>query len=264
MKRCIFGFVLAFAFSLGACKTGGGGINLFTLEQDKELGEKLKTEIMSDPKTYPILPYQGNEKAYNYLYAMRDEILKSGKIKHKADFKWELHIIKDDKTLNAFAAPGGFMCVYTGLVKYLDYPDHLAGVLGHEIAHADQRHSTHSMTKAYGLEAVVGVLSGGNPGLLSQIASGLTQLSFSRAHEKDADAHSVDYLCDTKYAANGAAGFFEKLVSSGQAGGTPAFMSTHPNPGNRVEAIKARANELKCKTTFANDPAWAGFKASIP
>jgi len=259
MKKYLF-FCLLLAFS--ACKNGLG-LNVFTLQQDKQLGDKLKAEILSNPSKYPVLPYQGNEKAYNYLYAMRDEILKSDKIRYRSQFKWELHIIKDDKTLNAFAAPGGFMCVYTGLIKYLEHADHLAGVLGHEIAHADQRHSTQAMTKAYGLQVVTQVAAGSGGGQLAEIAAGLTQLSFSRGHEKDADEHSVEYLCDTRYASNGAAGFFEKLVANKAAGGTPAFLSTHPSPKNRVKDINDLAKKLRCKTTMADNTGWAQFKASV-
>jgi predicted Zn-dependent protease len=252
--------VATFLLLLAACKDGRG-LNVFTVAQDKQLGAKLKAEIMANPAKYPILPFVGNEQAYNYMYAMRDLILKSPKIKYKNQFTWELHIIKDDKTLNAFAAPGGFMCVYTGLIKYLEHADHLAGVLGHEIAHADQRHSTQSMTKAYGLQAVLAVATGGHSNVLAEMAAGLTQLSFSRSHEKDADAHSVDYLCGSGYAADGAAGFFQKLVSSGSAGGTPAFLSTHPNPGNRVQAIKARAQKSGCSTQLNQNSGYAAFKA---
>ncbi len=260
--------LLALAFSsillLSTCKSSGGrGLNIFSVEQDKQLGAQLKAEIQSKPSEYKVLPYVGNEQAYNYLYKMRDAILASSEVKFRKEFNWELYIIHDDKTLNAFCAPGGYMYVYTGLIKYLDKADDLAGVIGHEIAHADQRHSTQQMTRSYGLQTLVGILAGENPGMLAQLALGLTTLKFSRNHEKDADNHSVDYLCDTKYAANGAATFFKKLIDQGQGGG-PAFLSTHPNPGNRVEAINARAKELKCSTKPIANSGYAAFKALLP
>ncbi|MCH2046108.1 MAG: M48 family metalloprotease [Saprospiraceae bacterium] len=229
----------------------GRGMNVFSVTQDKQLGAQLKDQIASNPSEYKILPYSGNERLYNFLYEMRDEILKSDEVKFKTEFNWELYIIDDKETLNAFCAPGGYMYVYTGLMLYLDKADHLAGVIGHEIAHADQRHSTQQMTKAYGLEAVSAIVTGGKSSRLAEMVKGLTSLSFSRTHEKDADDHSVDYLCDTKYAANGAAAFFEKLIAQGGSR-TPAFLSTHPNPGNRVQAIKNRAQELKCITKLSN------------
>jgi len=224
----------------------------------------LKAEIEANPSEYPVLPYLGNESAYNYLYAMRDAILSSSEVQYKEEFDWELFIIQDDSTLNAFAAPGGYMYVYTGLIKFLQEADHLAGVLGHEIAHADQRHSTQQMTQTYGLDVLISVVAGDDPGTLAQIASGLAALSFSRSHETDADDHSVDYLCDTDYASNGAAAFFEKLIDQGQTGGTPAFLSTHPNPGNRVENINTRASDKGCSMTLKPNETYAAFQNSLP
>jgi predicted Zn-dependent protease len=264
MKKTIFwGIFLAFAVILGSCKKGNG-INIFTVEQDKQFGAQLKVQIDSTPSQYPVLPYIGNEQAYNYLYAMRDDILSSDKIQYKNTFNWELYIINDDSTLNAFCAPGGYIYVYTGIIAFLDEADHLAGVLGHEIAHADRRHSTQQMTQQYGLEVLLGVIAGDNPGMLAQIAAGLTSLSFSRSHETDADDHSVEYLCDTEYASNGAAAFFQKLIDNGQSGATPAFLSTHPDPGNRVQNINTDAANLGCSTTLKANAGWAAFQALMP
>ncbi len=262
MKKTLFlGFCLALLGIFGYSCKKDSGINIFTLEQDKQFGAQLKGQIDSSPAQYPVLPYIGNEAAYNYLYAMRDEILTSDKIQYKNEFNWELYIIDNDSTLNAFCAPGGYIYVYTGIIKFLDEADHLAGVLGHEIAHADRRHSTQQMTQAYGINVLLTILAGDNPGMLAQIAAGLTTLSFSRSHETDADDHSVEYLCDTDYASNGAAAFFQKLIDLGQSGGTPAFLSTHPDPGNRVQNINGDAAELGCSTTLKPNAGWETFQS---
>lgn len=261
-----FFFLLLTATSFSACDRP---VNIFTVEQDKQLGAQLKTEIESNPSQYPLLSEAAYPTAYAYLNAMKNEILNSPEVKFKTDFLWELKIIQDDSTLNAFCAPGGYIYVYTGLMKYLDKVDHLAGVLAHEIAHADQRHSTASMTEQYGLELLIQVASGNaTAGQLAQIAGGLTALGFSRAHETDADEHSVDYLQSTKYACNGASGFFAKLIAQGQAGGGPAFLSTHPDPGNRVTKINDRATSLGCSTNLWHDNgdngAYTAMLATLP
>ena len=67
---------------------------------------------------------------------MRDDLLATGQVDHADDFEWELYIIDDAETLNAFAAPGGYIWIYTGILKYLSEDDYFAGVLGHELAHA--------------------------------------------------------------------------------------------------------------------------------
>lgn len=248
-------------------------VNVFTVSQDKDLGAQLEQEIASDPAQYPVLDPAQYPTAYAYLLEMRDEILTSPEVKFKTEFTWELKIIHDDAVLNAFCAPGGYIYVYTGLMKYLDKVDHLAGVLAHEIAHADQRHSTASMTEQYGLETLIAIASNNaTAAQLSQVAGSLTQLGFSRAHETDADEHSVDYLQSTKYACDGASGFFAKLIATGQTSGTPAFLSTHPDPGNRVTKITERADELSCSKVLHHDDtstngdngAYAAMLATLP
>lgn len=265
----LFYLLLGVALLGSACERP---VNIFTVQQDKELGAQLAQEIENNPQEYPILDPAQYPVAYSYMYEMRDEILASPELKFKDEFEWQLRIINDDNTLNAFAAPGGYIYIYTGLMKYLDKVDHLAGVLAHEIAHADQRHSTSQMTKAYGLELLVAIASNNaTAGQLSQVAAGLTSLGFSRADESDADEHSVEYLQTAKYACNGAAGFFEKLIDQGQASGTPAFLSTHPNPDNRVVKINERADELSCPKGPAqyyhdngDNGAYAAMLATLP
>lgn len=250
---------------LTACgSSSGGGLNLFSLEDDVALGQQLSDEVNANPDLYgPVIDRAANPEAYGHLERVTDEILASGMVVHRDDFEWELHIIDDDETLNAFAAPGGFIYVYTGLIDYLETEDHFAGVMGHEIAHADQRHSTEQLTKAYGLSVVAGLLLGSDPGLLAEVAAGLLTLSFGRADEAEADDYSVIYLCETHYAADGAAGFFAKLLEEGAAGGIPEFLSTHPSPDNRVADIEAAAVELGCSTEPYADAEWAAFQQSL-
>ena len=163
--------------------------------------------------------------------------------------------------MNAFATPGGYIYVYTGLIKFLDSEDELAGVMGHEIAHADQRHSTRQMTRTYGVSALLGMLSGNaEPGMLEQIAAGLVSLKFSRNHETESDKYSVIYLCGTGYNAAGAAGFFKKMEGRS---GTPEFMSTHPNPGNRVKNIESQAESQGCSTTEGDRSGYEKIKSLL-
>lgn len=221
-----------------------GGFNLFTIDQDKQLGLQVAQEIESNPKEYPILDSASNVKAYKYIYDIRNKILATGKVKHKDNFAWRIRIIKDDKTLNAFCTPGGYIYVYTGIIKYLDNEAELAGVMGHEMGHADLRHSTRQMTKIYGVQILMNAALG-DSSAIGQITTGLISLKFSREHETEADRKSVDYLCGTEYPADGAAGFFEKIEASGGAG-VPQWLSTHPSPENRIQNYHTWATEAGC------------------
>jgi beta-barrel assembly-enhancing protease len=240
-------------------------VNLLTLEQEMELGKKVKAEIEADPKKYPILAEAGNEEVYRYVRGITQKILGTGKVANQSKFAWEIKIINDNKTLNAFCTPGGYIYVYTGLIKFLDSEDQLAGVMGHEIAHAAQRHTGRSITKAYGLDMVITLLTGGSNTqtmqMVKQITEGIVGLRFSRGHETEADEYSVNYLCGTGYNAAGSAGFFRKI--QGKGGTPPEFLSTHPDPKNRVQDIEKRAKKLGCSGQQTNSSEYAKIKALL-
>jgi beta-barrel assembly-enhancing protease len=251
------------ALALTACTPEGtllDGMNLFTLEDDRQLGAELQMEIQSNPSEYPVLDEAQYPEAYEHIYRIRDSVLDSGQVRHRDDFEWETYIIDDDETLNAFCAPGGYMYVYSGLIKHLEQEDELVGVMGHEIAHADLRHSTEQLSMAYGMEAIMEIVLGEEPGLAADILSALVGMSFSRSDESQADEHSVIYLCDTEYAADGAAGFFEKL----EGFELPEFLSTHPSSENRVEEIHALALEYGCSVEQKADQNYQALIDNLP
>ncbi len=253
MKKTILFLVLAIGFITSCGMKSGQGLNLFTLDQDRQFGAEVAAQIDSDTKTYPILDSARYASVYKYIYGVRDKILNSGNVVHKNDFAWRIRIIKDDTTLNAFCTPGGYIYIYTGILKYLDSEDQLAGVLGHEIAHADMRHSTKQMTQMYGIETLTRILLGKYENLAT-VTSSLVGLKFSRSHEEEADERSVHYLCPTSYNADAGGEFFAKLESAG--GSTiPEFLSTHPSPGNRIENYAKHKTEKGCvgKETYSSE-----------
>lgn len=244
---------------------------LFSLNDDLALGMQVKNQIESDTSGYIILDTAQYSQAYFYINRLTNRILQSEDVKHKDEFVWRVRIIQDDNTLNAFAAPGGYIYFYTGLIKYLDSEDALAGVMGHEIAHAAERHTMDQLVKTYGTQYVLSSLLGENAGQLSQIAAGLalqgSTLKFSRDAEREADRFSVLYLDDTQYACDGASFFFAKLLAEGQVGGgAPSFLSTHPDPEERVENVTSLAQTNGCSRDLADAgyADYADFKASLP
>ena len=249
MKKIKIFSILFLAIALiSACGTStsknkGKGINLFTMQQDKDLGAQVAAEIDGNPTQYPLLDSIKYKEVYQYVYKVRDNILNSGKVDYKDDFKWRLRIIHDDSTLNAFCTPGGYIYIYTGILKFMESEDQLAGVMGHEIGHADMRHSTRQMTTMFGVQVIEQILLG-NRAMLQQLTSAIVGLKFSRKHETEADGRSVMYLCPTAYNAGGGAGFFQKLDAMGSGKRPPEFLSTHPNPEGRIDHF------LNAKTTM--------------
>ncbi len=241
---------------------------LFSVQDDVALGQQVSEQIESDTSMYTILDPDEYKEAYDHLKAIVDRILNSGQVQYRDEFVWDVKIVHDDEVLNAFATPGGFIYVYTGLIKYLDTEDHLAGVLGHEIAHADLRHGSRQLQNQYGISFLLNVVLGKDPGTLEQlagqIAGTLAGLSYSRKFETEADANSVLYLAETSYACNGAAGFFRKIRDEGQCNSGLVWLSTHPDPCDRIDEIDDKALEEQCSTTDFDPGSYDDFKNSLP
>lgn len=231
---------------IAACSTG---INLFTKQDEVRLGKQFDQQIEEHPEQYPIYK---NEAVKKYIKEnIFDEVLKSSAIKNKNVYNYEMEIIDDDSTLNAFAVPGGYIYLYTGLIKYLDSEAALAGVISHEIAHVEERHSTEQMSNQYGLQMLAGLVLGNDPGQLEVIAanlvSGLTILAHSRSSEDEADKRGVEYLQNTRFYPGSVKFFFEKMRADGlvnsKQSGIQTFLSTHPDPIARIEETNKRLEE---------------------
>ncbi|WP_027000139.1 M48 family metalloprotease [Eisenibacter elegans] len=256
------------ALSLTTC-TKDGRINVFSVQDDINLGQQVRAEIAADPQNYPILPESQYPEAYRYLRGLRDKVLRSNAVDYRGRFEYQVFIINDDNVLNAFATPGGYLYFYTGLIKYLETEDELAGVMGHEIAHSDRRHSTTNLTRVYGVSLMLDVVFGRNTGLLGNIAKQLAGtaagLSFGRGAEREADEYSVIYLSQTEYQCNGAAGFFEKMLAA-QGGGNsapPRWLSTHPPSDERVRDINTKAQSISCSVSPSGIN-YQAFKNMLP
>ena len=267
MKKISLVIMLALGLGFWSCDKNDNFIPFFSVADDKALGLQVSQEIASDP-SFNLLSGADYPEAYDYLNDMVSNILNSGEVAYKDDFVWQVTIVQDDNTLNAFATPGGYIYVYTGLIKYLESADALAGVMGHEIAHADLRHTSRNLQKQYGVSFLLSMLLGDNAGQLEQIAGQIAGtvagLAFSREYETEADLKSVEYLAHTEYACDGAKIFFESLEEMGEGGGTPEFLSTHPNPDNRIENISNKAAEEDCDTTLSANSGYEAFQANLP
>lgn len=265
--------ILASLFIISSCDRNNN-FNLIDPQEDVELGKQLSEEVLTNPGQFPVLDPQTYPESYAYLQNIVHTILESGEVAYREEFPWQVYIIDDDQTLNAFATPGGYIYVYSGLIKYLDSESDLAGVIGHEIAHADLRHGTRQLQKAYGLNFIFNLLLGDDEGrniageIVAKLAGQLAGLKFSREYEEEADTRSVEYLAHTPYPCNAAGRFFIKLEEEEEGGGNiPTFLSTHPHPENRIEKIEAHSKKLDCLLESAGiegNAAYKAFQRSLP
>lgn len=221
-------------------------INGFSVEDDMKMGQQLYDEIHSSNE-YKIVSKIENPKVYDYIENIKQTILANGSFRYKDKFEWKITVLNDDNTINAFCAPGGYIFIYTGILKYLDNEAELAGVLAHEMGHAERRHGTRQMTKTYGIKMLLDfIFRGENSQYFKQVIGGLLSLRYSRAYEREADECSVNYLCNTSYQSDGAAGFFEKIVKEDGAR-SEELLSTHPDPAERINNFHSLKEELNCQ-----------------
>ncbi|MDX2191534.1 MAG: M48 family metalloprotease [Bacteroidota bacterium] len=212
---------------------------LVPVDVDLMIGKQFSNQMEVMPAMGgTILPEKGNEEAYKYLNNIKNKLLNSKSIKYKDAFPYELRIIKEDSVLNAFCVAGGYIYVYTGIIKFLDNEAELAGVMAHEIAHAELRHTTIRLVSEYGLSVIISLAIGADPGILVNIGKELLGLSFSRGDESDADARAVAYMYDTDYDPRAVGGFFKKVLLRNKDAKVPEFLSTHPASDNRVSHIE--------------------------
>jgi len=220
-------------------------INGFSVDDDIKLGKQLDEELKSSSE-YNLLSRNSNPQLYSYLEGIRNTILENGEFRYRDKFEWKLTVIDDDETVNAFCAPGGYIYIYTGILKYLDNEAELAGVLAHEMGHAERRHGTRQMTKSLGIKAILDFLTGGSESsYYKEVINGLISLRYSRHYEREADECSVKYLCSSEYKSDGAAGFFEKILKE-EGERSSELLSTHPDPAERISNFHASRKKMKC------------------
>lgn len=234
------------------------GANLFSTSEDIKLGEDLDREIQNSPKEYPLL--QNRPEITDYVTGIGKYILNSSpKIQYKNVFPYKFQVI-NDTVINAFCTPGGFVYVYTGLMKFIDNEATLAGVIAHEIAHAERRHMTQRLTSYYGVSFLMNLVLGSNPNTAAEIAAnlfaGLGFLANSRSDEEEADDYSIKYLMTSKYYPGAIEFFFDKILAEqkkkNQVGGSlDRLLSTHPLPQDRMDNVKEqlKMNKIKVDST---------------
>ncbi|THJ17094.1 MAG: M48 family metallopeptidase [Nitrospira sp. CG24D] len=159
-------------------------------------------------------------------------------------YKFQVTVVKSD-VVNAFALPGGYVVVFTGLMKKADSGEEVAGVLGHELNHVLQRHGLERIVKNLGIMAVVAIIVGdqqGLIGLMRQVGVELLTLKFDRAQEMEADLTGLQLVYRAKIDPKGMITFFQKLSEKDE--GRLEWLSTHPMSSARADRLKAELAAL--------------------
>jgi predicted Zn-dependent protease len=215
----------------------GHGLNFYSLEHEIALGKQLAQEVERSAKFIddPVITEYVNRVGQNLVR------------NSDAQVPFTIKVIDSD-VLNAFALPGGFFFVNSGLILHADEESELAGVMAHEIAHVCARHGTKNATKGNLMQMAMIPLvllgPGGWAGYgIYQAANFLipvTFLKFSRDAEREADYLGLQYMYKAGYDPNSFVSFFEKVEAQEkkQPGSIPKVFSTHPPTPDRIEAIQ--------------------------
>jgi Zn-dependent protease with chaperone function len=159
-------------------------------------------------------------------------------------YKFEVTVVKSD-VVNAFALPGGYVVVFTGLMKKAESGEEVAGVLSHELNHVLQRHGLERIVKNLGLMTVMAIVFGdqqGLVGMMKQFGVELLTLKFGREQESEADLKGLQLLQRAKIDPSGMIRFFERLSEKDE--GRVEWLSTHPMSAARAERLKAELAAL--------------------
>jgi predicted Zn-dependent protease len=238
---------------LGSCAvnpvTGKRELSFVSEAQEIQMGQQLLAQSRQQTGFY-------NDPALaQYISGIG---MRMAQASERPQLPWEFHLL-DDPVVNAYAAPGGFIFITRGILAYMNSEAELAGVLGHEIGHVTARHSASQMSKQQlmGAGFLIGAIAAPDlaQGVAGQAAMGFSQLlllKYGRDDESQSDALGHKYSLAAGYDVREMSNTFltlQRVSAASGGGGPPAFLSSHPDPGDRAAATQRWADTV---SSFAN------------
>ena len=222
--------------------TGKNQLSLVSESQEIQMGQQYAQQIVQTMGVYD------NQQVKDYVTKLGMAIATTSE---RPKLPWAFYVM-DDPTVNAFALPGGSIFVTRGILTHMNSEAELVGVLGHEIGHVTARHSVQQMTReqlaqiGLGVGSIISSDIARYAGLASQ-GLGVLFLKYGRDAESQSDQLGFKYMVKEGYDPHAMASMFETLQRVSKlegAGDIPEWESTHPNPGNRIQATLKRLDTL--------------------
>jgi len=226
------------ALLLSCATTGPGGkksVILISDSQEIGLGQEFDKQVRSESKILADQDWQ------NYFNEVGQKIVA---VSDRPNIEYHFTVIESDD-INAFATPGGYVYIYTGLLKLMNTEAELVAVTAHEISHIVARHGVKRLQQAMGIDILYQIVVGESDTKTLQTAIGLgltVALSgYSRANEREADQYGILYMTNAGYNPTGAINMFERLasVSEGQRNFFENMFATHPETQERIDNARA-------------------------
>lgn len=247
--------LLPVVVSVAGCETnpytGRKQLLMTSVRQEIQMGAQAYNQVKSDPKMRLSQDPREVEPVKRVAARIVEAAKRSKYAEMAKQFQWEVTVIKDDQTANAFALPGGKMAVYTGIFPMAKTEAGLAAVMGHEVVHALARHGAERMSQGQVTNTLLQVagaaigMSGGNPMLgqatMAALGAGAqvgVLLPFSRKHESEADYVGILLAAEAGYDPRESITLWERMGQTTGGGGPSEFLSTHPSHDTRIEQLK--------------------------
>jgi len=240
--------VTALLLLLAACATTGPGgqksLIIIPTSQEVSIGAGMAQQVEAEEKVLADPQWQA------YINEVGQKIVA---VCDRHDIEYHFTVIESDQ-VNAFAAPGGYIYFYTGLLKQMDSEAQVAAVMAHEISHVVARHGIKRLQTSLGVAAAYELVfgdEGASQVLGTAISAGMNLLlaDYSRDNEREADQYGIHYMVKAGYDPAGALGMFEKLAAlgaqQGEASSFEKLVSTHPETQERIANATKQIAEMK-------------------
>jgi len=222
--------------------------NKYSPEQDVQLGREAAAEVR---RTLPMLK---DDRTEDFVKGIGERLINEIPDQwEQPQFRYTFEVV-NLKEINAFALPGGPMFLHRGMIEAAQTDGQVAGVMAHELSHVILRHGTAQASKAQKFQigaiagqilgAIVGGRTGGVIAQGSEIAAGTWFLKYGREYEREADLFGAQIMARAGYDPREMAAMFQIIERQGGRR-APEWLSSHPNPGNRVAAINREADMLR-------------------
>jgi len=241
--------------------------NKYSVQEDVKAGREASQEVAQQ------LPMLRDDGVDDYVERIGQRLAQAipNEFQHR-EFHYTFDVV-NVSDLNAFALPGGPMYINRGMLQTAKNEGEVAGVLAHEISHVALRHGTAQAGKAtpYQVGSILGQIAGAIVGgvagqaisLGSQVIPGTIFLKYGREYERQADLLGAQIMARAGYDPRDMASMFQTIQQKGGGGGGPEWMSSHPNPGNRYDAITKEAAQLRVTNATRNTPEFTQVRARL-
>ncbi|MCK5917646.1 MAG: M48 family metalloprotease [Cocleimonas sp.] len=247
-------FAISTTLVLTACSTnpvsGKKDFSLISKDQEVQMGKQAHQDVLKKQRPY------NNTRLQSYVSSIGQQLASKS---HRSNIRYTFTVL-DDPSVNAFALPGGYVYVTTGLMAYLNSEGELAGVLGHEIGHVTARHGVQQASAGMATSLLVDLIAkkaGSNSKILTQLNSAMLS-GYGRKHELEADRLGAEYLAGVGYSPNNMIDVIGVLKAQevyasrqkGSSGGSyHGVFSSHPSNDQRLQEVVGAAKNIKSAGT---------------